>query len=260
MRRPARFDALDEFDVVRAAAAAQRPPEVLRLEILETELAPPAVALAAARAALDAGEGNAYLPFTGRRELREAVAERLLAQTGCAYDPETEIVVTGGGMLGMLNALLATVGPGQEVIVTDPAYAGMLNRVRLAGASTRSVPFVRDGGAWRLDLDALTRAAGPATGAVFLMSPSMPSGAVLDDAEWEAVAEVCRERDVPLIYNAAMERVLYDGRRSSHPAALEGMRERTLTVGSASKEHRMVGWRIGWVTGPRALIADVVVR
>jgi aspartate/methionine/tyrosine aminotransferase len=257
MKRPTRLSSIAGFDIDRVAAAADERPDVLRLENLDTDLAPPAVALAAGREALDAGEGNSYLPFTGRRDLRETVAERLAAQVGGPFDPDTEVAITSGGTVGLLNALLATVDAGQEVVVTDPTYAGMINRIRLVGAVPSFVPFVAVDGAWRLDLDRLQAAVGPKTGALFIMSPSMPSGAVLNAQEWEAVASLCREHDLPLIYNAAMERLLYDDVPYIHPASLEGMRERTITVGSVSKEHRMIGWRVGWVAGPRSLLGDL---
>ncbi len=89
------------------------------------------------------------------------------------------------------------------------------------------------------------------------MNPSMPSGAVLNRPEWEGVAAVCVRHSLWLLYNAAMERILYDGRPYLHPASLPGMAERTLTVGSVSKEYRMIGWRVGWVVGPPGVMADV---
>jgi aspartate/methionine/tyrosine aminotransferase len=157
----------------------------------------------------------------------------------------------------MFDALLALTDPGDEVILTDPTYAGMTNRVRLAGAIPRLVPFVVEGGSLRLDLDALARAVSPRTRALFLMSPSMPSGAVLDAGEWAEIARIAADRSLFLLYNAAMERILFDGRRVIHPAALPGMRDRTVTIGSVSKEYRMIGWRIGWVAAPRPLLEDI---
>jgi aspartate/methionine/tyrosine aminotransferase len=85
----------------------------------------------------------------------------------------------------------------------------------------------------------------------------MPSGAVLNTTEWDAVATLCRERDLWLLYNAAMERIVFDARSVVHPATLPGMAERTVTIGSVSKEYRMIGWRVGWVYGPREVLADV---
>jgi aspartate/methionine/tyrosine aminotransferase len=89
------------------------------------------------------------------------------------------------------------------------------------------------------------------------MSPSMPSGAVLTGEDWEGVAELLQRHDVPLLYDAAMERLLFDARPLVHPVTKPGMAERTVIVGSLSKEHRMIGWRVGWVAGPAALVENV---
>jgi aspartate/methionine/tyrosine aminotransferase len=245
------------FAIDEVAARAGTDPHVLRLENLDTDLPPPAAAVQATRAAVGTDDANSYLPFTGILELRTAVAERLERQTGRRYDPDHEVVITAGGTEGMLDALLAIIDPGDEVVLTDPTYAGMINRVRLAGGVPRLVPLVQGIGEWRLDLDALGAAVTPRTRVVFLMNPSMPSGAVLDRTEWEAVAELCRTHDCWLLYNAAMERILFDGRGAIHPAGLAGMGERTIVVGSVSKEYRMIGWRVGWVAGPEAIMADI---
>jgi aspartate/methionine/tyrosine aminotransferase len=251
-----RLAGIPGFAIDRVAAQAGADPDVLRLENLDTDLPPPAAAVAATAAALRERAANSYLPFTGALALRERIARRLERQTGHAYRAD-DVVITAGGTEGMLDALLAATDPGDEVVLTDPTYAGMINRVRLTGGVPRLVPYAIAGGTWRLDLAALRAAVGARTRAVFLMNPSVPSGAVLEPEEWSAVAAVCREHDLWLIYNAAMERILYDGRVPIHPAALPGMPERTLIVGSLSKEYRMIGWRTGWVAGPPAMIADV---
>lgn len=240
-----------------ADAAARRHPEVLRLENLDTDLRPPAVALAATRTAVDEDDANSYLPFVGHDGLRRAAAAHVGRLAGVEYDADRQCVVTAGSLNGCLVTLLALVDPGDEVVVTDPTYVGLTNRVRIAGGVPVYVPFDWTDGEWRLDLDALRRAVTPKTKAMLLMSPSMPSGAVLDRAEWEAVAELCREADLWLVYDAAMERILFDGRPYMHPAGLPGMAERTFTVGSASKELRMIGWRVGWVVGPADVMDDI---
>jgi len=245
------------FAIDEVAARAGADPHVLRLENLDTDVPPPAAAVQATRAAVGTDDANSYLPFTGTVELRAAVAQRLERQTGRPYDPDHEVVITAGGTEGMLDALLAIIDPEDEVVLTDPTYAGMINRVRLAGGVPRLVPLVQGIGEWRLDLDALRAAVTSRTRVVFLMNPSMPSGAVLDRVEWEAVAELCRKHDCWLLYNAAMERILFDGRGVIHPAGLAGMGERTIVVGSVSKEYRMIGWRVGWVAGPEAIMADI---
>lgn len=245
------------FSIDRVAAAAGADPGVLRLENLDTDLRPPKAALEATRAAIDEDDANSYLPFTGSAALRQAAAGHVSRLSGVAYDPERQCVITAGGTEGLLNVLLATLNPGDEVLLTDPTYAGMTCRVRLAGGAPRLVPFVFRAGEWRLDLDAFAAAISPRTRVVFLMNPSMPSGAVLNREEWEAIAGLCVRHSLWLLYNAAMERILYDGRAYLHPAGLPGMADRTLTVGSVSKEYRMIGWRVGWVVGPPDLMADV---
>jgi aspartate/methionine/tyrosine aminotransferase len=166
-------------------------------------------------------------------------------------------VITCGGTEGLFDALLATTDPGDEVILTDPTYAGMIYRVRLAGAVAKLVPFVASDGEWRLDLDALRATVSGRTRALFIMNPSMLSGAVLNQEEWNAIAEICQEHSLWLIYNAVMGRILFDSRPYIHPASLGGMTERTITVGSVSKEYRMIGWRVGWIVGPSSIMGDM---
>src|SRR5262245_29799939 len=245
------------FSIDRVADAAGADPDVLRLENLDTDLRPPQAALEATRAAINDDDANSYLPFLGRPALREAAARHVSRLSGVAYDPDRQCVITAGGTAGLLNVLLAILDPGDEVLLTDPTYAGMTCRVRLAGGVPRLVPFVPRGGEWRLDLDALAGVVTGRTRAVFLMNPSMPTGAVLDREEWGAVAALCVRHSLWLVYNAAMERILFDARPYLHPASLPGMAERTVTVGSASKEYRMIGWRVGWVVGPAGVLADV---
>jgi aspartate/methionine/tyrosine aminotransferase len=255
--RPRRLAALPDLGVDAAARAAGSDPAVLRLENLDTDIPPPPAVLEVTRDSVGLDEANSYLPFNGLLELREAVAERLRRDTGLGYDPEQDVVITCGGTEGLFDALLATVQDGDEVIVTDPTYVGMVNRVRLTGATPVFVPFHRDAAGWRLDLDALHAATSERTRALFVMNPSMPSGAVLDEREWDAIASICRDRGCWLIYNAAMERIVFDGRPVFHPAGLEGLADHVITVGSVSKERRMIGWRVGWVAGPRAVMADI---
>ena len=92
---------------------------------------------------------------------------------------------------------------------------------------------------------------------MLLMSPSMPSGAWFDERDWRLICDLCCEHELGLIYDSAMERLLFDGRPLLHPLRFEGMIERTVVVGSLSKEHRMIGWRVGWVAGPAATVEDV---
>ena len=245
------------FNIDRVAAAAGDDPEVLRLENLDTDIPPPAEAMEATRAAIGEDEANSWLPFTGRDDLKDAVAAFIERRGGPRYDGRREIVITCGEGDAMLDALFCLTDPGDEVVLTDPTYAGMINRVRLVGAVPRLVPLRVVDEEWRLDLDALPGAVGERTRVVFVNNASFPSGWVASDEEWDAVASVCRERDLWLLYWGGFEGVLYDGRSVRHPAALPGMRDRTVTVGCPTLEQRMIGWRIGWIVAPGDLVNDV---
>lgn len=139
----------------------------------------------------------------------------------------------------------------------DPIYVGLINRVRLAGGVPRFVPLVPSIEGWRLDTDALAKIDPEPVRAALMMSPSMPTGAVFTSDEWEALIEFCQRADSWLINNSAMERTLFDDRQVLHPASFPGMGDKVITIGSASKEYRMIGWRVGWIVGPADIIADI---
>lgn len=238
------------------AADAAHDPAILRLENLDTDILPPSVALEATRDAIGLDDNNSYLPFLGQDELRQAATNRVSRVSGIAYDWRSQSIITAGGMSGILNCLLAMLEPGDEVIVTDPTYAGIINRIRIAGGITQFVPLIPSPDGWRLDIPAFKNAGSPRTRMV-LISPGMPHGHVLTHDEWQAVADLCIQTDSWLLYDAAMERIVYDNRTVIHPASFPGMAERTITVGAASKELRMIGWRVGWVVGPHQIMNDI---
>ena len=252
-----RLEHIPGFNIDRVAAAAGDDPEVLRMENLDTDIPPPAAAMDATRAAIGEDDANSWLPFTGREDLKEAVAAYIERRGGPRYDGRREIVITCGEGDAMLDALFCLTDPGDEVVLTDPTYAGMLNRVRLVGAVPRLVPLHVGDGEWRLDVDALRATVTDRTRVVFLNNASFPSGWVADEKELDAIASVCRERDLWLLYWAGFEGVLFDDRPVRNPAALPGMRDRTVIVGAPTFEQRMIAWRIGWVVAPGELVNDV---
>jgi len=258
--RPARLQHVAGIGVDRMSSIADASGrDFLRLENLDTDIPPDAEAVERTRAAAGEDPANSYLPFVGQDRLRDIAARHVAGLSGVAYSGSRNCVISAGGLSGILNALLATVEVGDEVIVTDPTYAGLLNRVRLAGGVPRQVPFTFcPGGEWRLDHAALRAAIGPRTRAMLLMSPSMPSGGMFDQADWRLITRLCVEHDLLLILDSAMERLLFDGRAVIHPAGFPGMAERTITVGAASKELRMIGWRVGWTVAPEWLMPDLV--
>jgi aspartate/methionine/tyrosine aminotransferase len=143
--------------------------------------------------------------------------------------------------------LLATTDPGDEVILTDPTYAGIINRVRLAGAIPLLIECRPVDGEWRLDIGGLRAVVSERTRAILVQNPTFPSGMVFTPEEWEVISNLVTERSLHLIYWTVMESILFDGRQLIHPASLPEMRNRTISIGSVSLEYRMIGWRIGWI-------------
>ena len=258
--RPGRLQHIAGIGVDRMGALADASGrDWLRLENLDTDIPPDQAAVERTRAAVADDACNSYLPFVGQARLRATAARHVARLSGVAYSGERNCVISAGGLSGILNVLLATVEVGDEVVVTDPTYVGLINRIRLVGAVPKFVPFVfAPGEPWRLDLQALRDAIGPRVTAMLLMSPSMPCGGCLEESDWAVVADLCRAHDLTLILDAAMERLLFDGRRPLHPAGLPGMAERTISVGSCAKELRMIGWRVGWIIAPERYLPDLI--
>lgn len=232
------------------ADAADDLGDAFRLENADTWLTAPDHVLEATRAAVGVDDCNSYLPLRGLRVLRDAIAARYEDDFGLAYDPEGEIVVSCGAGESLLNALLTLVDPGDRVLLTDPTYSGMAQRVRVAGGVQVFTALERRGGRWALDLDDLReRARG--CGVLFFASPCMPVGTVFTAEETEAIATAAVDNDAWIVFNGHADKVAFDGRQVINPATLPGMRERTIVVGCMSKNYLMPGWRIGWAAGPR---------
>jgi len=233
-------------------------PEMLRLENLDTDLRPPQSAVDFTKRAVDDDEANSYLPFFGLNPLRKSATALVERQSGQTYNWETECVFGAGGMSGILNVLLATLEPGDEVLLTDPIYVGLINRVRLAGGVPKFVPLIPSPEGWRLDMEALEKIAPEPVKVALLMSPAMPTGCVFTKDEWGALTNFCKLANCWLIDDTAMERILYNDQPAIHPASFSGMRDKVITCGAVTKEYRMIGWRVGWAVGPAEIMADVM--
>ncbi|KAK4496209.1 hypothetical protein PRZ48_012189 [Zasmidium cellare] len=254
-----------EESTVAAPEAGQKHDKPLRLENLDTDVPPHPVAVEATAKAISNKEDNSYLPFIGQLGLRNAASAHVSRMAGgVQYSGEENCCITAGGLSGVLNTLFATVEPGEGVLLTDPTYIGLINRVKLAGAIPVLFPTeFRPGDVWRFLREKLLsfleskEREGVKVTTLLLSSPVLPSGLYLEKEDWQAVADVCISRDLVLIYDAAFERLLFDGRPVVHPASFPGMQQRTITVGSASKELRLIGWRVGWIVGPKWVISDI---
>ncbi|MEU6054930.1 pyridoxal phosphate-dependent aminotransferase [Streptomyces xanthochromogenes] len=225
---------------------------------------PEAVREAAVRA-LREGHGNQYPPGPGVPELRTAIAEHQLRRYGLAYDPDREVLVTVGATEAIAASLLALVEPGDEVVALEPYYDSYAACIAMAGGTRVPVtlrPQEGDlgGGADRhfaLDLDELRAAITPRTRLILLNTPHNPTGTVLSRAELAAVAELACERDLLVITDEVYEHLVFDGGEHVPLASFPGMRERTVTIGSAGKTFSFTGWKVGWITAAPELVAAV---
>jgi N-succinyldiaminopimelate aminotransferase len=213
----------------------------------------PVEVLDAAAAALHAG-ANQYAPLPGVPALRTAIVAHQRSRYGLVHDPDTEVQVTFGATEAIAAALLGLCNPGDEVIALDPTYDSYAAGAALAGARLRRVPLRPPD--WRFDVAELEAAVSERTRLVLLNSPHNPTGRVLDRAELEAVAALCREHDLIAVTDEVYEHLVFEGEHVPL-ATLPGMAERTLTISSIGKTFSVTGWKIGWACGPAELVAAV---
>ena len=214
---------------------------------------PEEIKRAAAEAVL-AGHGNQYPPGAGIPELRAAVAAHQKRFYGLDFDPDTEVLVTAGATEAIAAALLALLEPGDEVVAFEPYYDSYTACIAMAGGVR--VPVTLRPPHFRPDLDALRAAVTDRTRLLLLNTPHNPTGMVLTRAESEAIAELARERDLLVVTDEVYEHLTF-GPEHIALATLPGMRERTVTIGSAGKTFSFTGWKVGWVTAPPALVSAV---
>jgi aspartate/methionine/tyrosine aminotransferase len=197
---------------------------------------------------------NQYAITWGAPRLRQALALKYRSFYGIELDPETEITVTCGATEAVVSAIMATVDPGDEVIVLEPFYENYGPDTVLAQANAVMVPL--DPPDYRLDPERLRAAFSNRTKAIVLNTPNNPTGRVLDREEMELVAALCREFDALVITDEIYEHIVYEGDHIPM-MTLEGMSDRTITVSGLSKTFAVTGWRIGTVVAPSDLTLPI---
>jgi aspartate/methionine/tyrosine aminotransferase len=207
--------------------------------------------LDAAARALKEGS-NQYAPSRGLPALREAVAAHYQRHLGQNIDAD-HVCVTSGATEALGAAILATVEPGDEVIIFTPAYDSYAPMIRRAGGTPVEVVLQPPG--WRLDGDGLAAAVSAKTRAILFNNPHNPAGRLFDVEELEALAGVARAHDLIVISDEVWEHVLLDGRTFTPLASLPGMAERVIKVGSAGKIFSLTGWKVGWIVAAPELAA-----
>ncbi|HKO09111.1 MAG TPA: pyridoxal phosphate-dependent aminotransferase [Alphaproteobacteria bacterium] len=234
------------FDALRQRKAGR---EVFLLTIGEPDQAPPQAIIAATIEALNRHH-TGYAPILGYPALRAAIAARFAQRTGRACASEN-VAIVPGTQGGLFCALRCLAGPGDEVIVPEPMYATYEAVGGASGAALVNIPLRPERG-FHPDLEAFAQAITPRTRVIWINSPHNPTGAVLDRAEIEAIAELCRRHDLWLLSDEVYEDLAF-ARPHVSPWSLPGMAERTVVVSSLSKSHAIPGFRLGWIIGPEAL-------
>ena len=197
---------------------------------------------------------NQYPPMAGVTPLREAVSGKILALYGRRYDPATEITITAGATQAIITAILAVVGPGDEVIVLEPNYDSYVPNIELAGGTVVRVALLPE--TFRPDFDAIAAAISPRTRAILVNTPHNPSATIWRAADLDRLAEILRPTDVLLIADEVYEHMLYDGERHASAAAHPELAARAFVVSSFGKTFHVTGWKIGTVAAPAALTAE----
>ncbi len=197
---------------------------------------------------------NQYPPMPGVPALREAVARKIAALYGHAYDAGSEITITAGATQAILTAILAVVHPGDEVIVLEPCYDSYVPNIELAGGTVVRVPLTP--GTFRPDFDRIAAALTPRTRAILINSPHNPSGMVWTREEILQLQELLDPTDVLLISDEVYEHMVYDGRQHESVARFPALAARSFIVSSFGKTYHVTGWKVGYVAAPAPLTAE----
>jgi methionine aminotransferase len=215
---------------------------------------PPEALRAALGRAASSGK-NQYAPMAGLPRLRELLAARLGARAGRSVDAEHEVTITSGATEALFDAVAAVVRPGDEVVLLDPAYDSYEPSVRLLGGRAVRVPLRLPD--FSIDFERLRAALSPRTRLLAINFPHNPSGAVLAPGALDELAALLRDTNVLVLSDEVYESLVYDGRKPESVLAHPELAERSFAVGSFGKVFHATGWKVGWVTAPRELSAEL---
>ncbi|HYH07543.1 MAG TPA: pyridoxal phosphate-dependent aminotransferase [Thermoanaerobaculia bacterium] len=194
-----------------------------------------------------------YSKFEGIDPLRERIAAKCERFNGFSVDPASEVVVTVGSTGGFAAAAMATLNPGDEVILFEPYYGYHLNTLKVLGIETKYVPLQLPD--WSIDFDRLRAAFGPRTRGIVVCTPSNPCGKVFTREELEQIAALCHEFNAWCYTDEIYEYIVYDGRRHLSMASVD--REIAITISGFSKTFSVTGWRIGYVAAPKRVTQSI---
>ncbi len=228
--------------------------DVISLGVGEPDFVTPPHIIQAGVQSLEQGR-TAYTSNSGLLELRQHLAAHLRRLYGVEYDPETELLITVGVSEALAIALIATIDPGDEVVVPEPCFVSYRPGVIFAGGTPVTVPtFFEDD--FQLTAGQLRRALSPRTKGLLLGYPNNPTGAVMTRACLGEIAALAEQHDLLVYSDEIYDRLVY-GLEHTCFASLPGMRERTILLGGFSKAYAMTGWRVGYVAAPAAIAREI---
>lgn len=239
-------------EIRKMFAMAQRYTGVINLAIGEPNFPTPTHIVEAAAKALRDGDTH-YTVTAGRMGLRQAIADKVAALNHILANPTDEIMVTIGAVGAIQLAMMATLDPGDEVLIPDPAWPNYVGHAMMVGARPVGVPVWESHG-FKLQPADLEASVTGKTRALLLNTPHSPTGAALTRKEVEAVAELALRRNLVVITDEVYQELIYDGQEHFSIGSLPEMRDRTITITSFSKSYAMTGWRIGYAVGPQRFI------
>ena len=254
MRDAARIRRVQPPVIPIIAELIRRHPGTISLGQGVVSYGPPASAIEALRAFPRTAADHRYGPVEGSPELIDAIARKLDAENGIAPGTTRRIVVTAGGNMAFVNAMLAVTDPGDEVILQAPFYFNHDMAIVLAGCRTIAVPT---DDRYHLQPDAIRAAITPRTRAIVTLSPNNPSGAVYPEAVLREVNALCAERGIYHVHDEAYEYFTYGGIRHVSPGSFAGSEPHTISLFSLSKTYGMASWRIGYMVIPAHLFEAV---
>jgi len=199
---------------------------------------------------------NQYPPMPGVPPLRAAIAAKVEALYGKRYDPDSEITVTNGASEAIMGAILCSVGPGDEVIVIEPAYDCYLPAITLAGGVAVAVAMTLGASGFAVPWAAVAAAVTPRTRMVVINSPHNPTGTILRRVDLDALAAIVAGTDILVLSDEVYEHMVYDGQRHCSAASHPVLAERAFVISSFGKSYHVTGWKVGYVAAPAALSAQ----
>ncbi|MGI9628076.1 MAG: pyridoxal phosphate-dependent aminotransferase [Longimicrobiales bacterium] len=241
----------DKHFVTRMMDIAAGLPDVIKLGRGDPDLATPDHIVKAGQEALASGATHYTHPL-GIPELRQAIADNIVAHGGAQYAPE-DIVVTPGGQQAMFIIALGLLDPGDELLIPCPGYNPYIQAAELTEAKLVNIRMTRDTN-FTLTAELVREHITPRSKVLILINPGNPTGTVIPPDEVVRICEVAREHDLIVVSDEIYARITFGDHKAQPVAALPGMKERTLTLSGVSKAYAMTGWRVGYFAGPPDLI------